>query len=73
MRSLARLVAGYLLAGCVIAAVDNWMAHVNAGSSILEVIGSSMPLAEKLDVAYRLVVFPIFAWPLRVIALVRGG
>jgi len=73
MRSLGRLVVAYLLAGIVIAAVENWMAHVNAGSSIFEVIGSSMPMAEKAEVAYNLVLFPILAWPVRVLALIRGG
>ena len=73
MRSLGRIVVAYLLAGCVIAGVENWMAHVNAGSSIFEVVGSHIPWAEKGKVAYDLVLFPILAWPVRVLTLIRGG
>ena len=73
MGTFGRLLMGYLLAGCVIAGVENWMAHVNAGSSILEVIGSAMPLADKIAAFYDLVLFPILAWPVRVMAIVRGG
>lgn len=73
MRSLGRLVAGYLLAGCVIACIENWMAHVNAASSILEVIGRGIPVADKAEAFYHLVLFPILAWPVRVMAIVRGG
>ena len=73
MRSIGRLVIGYLLAGVLIAVVENWLAHMTSGSSILEVVGSSTPTAEKIAAFYDLVLWPIVAWPVRVMAILRGG
>jgi hypothetical protein len=72
MRSIGRLLIAYLCAGIIVAALDNWMAHVNAGSSIVEVLTSSVPGAEKTKAFYDLVLFPICAWPVRVLAMIRG-
>jgi len=73
MRSIGRLALAYLIAGIGIAVLENWMAHVNAGSSILEVATSAMPVADKTAAFYDLVLFPILAWPVRVMAMIRGG
>lgn len=73
MRTIGRLAIAYLLAGVAIAVVENWMAHVNAGSSILEIAGSSMPTAEKISAFYDLVLWPLVAWPVRVMDIIRGG
>lgn len=73
MRSIGRLAVGYLLAGLAISVLENWLAHVNAGSSILEVATSAMPMADKTAAFYDLVLFPILAWPVRVMAMIRGG
>ncbi len=73
MRTLGRLVVAYLLAGLIVAALENWMAHLRAGSSIVEVMASAQPSADKTAAFYDLVLFPILAWPVRIIALVRGG
>jgi hypothetical protein len=73
MRTIGRLAVAYLLAGIGIAVLENWMAHVNAGSSILEVMGGNLPTADKFAAFYDLVLFPILVWPVRVMALVRGG
>jgi hypothetical protein len=73
MRSIGRLAVGYLLAGLAVAVLENWIAHARAGSSILEVATSAMPMADKTAAFYDLVLFPILAWPVRVIAMIRGG
>jgi len=73
MRTIGRLAVAYLLAGIGIAVLENWMAHARAGSSILEVVGSSTPTADKIAAFYDLVLFPILAWPVRVMAILRGG
>ena len=44
-----------------------------AGSSIFEVVGSSAPTSDKIAAFYDLVLFPILAWPVRVMAIIRGG
>ena len=73
MRTIGRLVVAYLLAGIAIAVIENLMAHTRAGSSIFEVVGSSAPTSDKIAAFYDLVLFPILAWPVRVMAIIRGG
>ena len=73
MRSIGRLVAAYLLAGLAVAVLENYLAHARAGASIFEVVGSNVPVAEKTAAFYDLVFFPILAWPVRVLAIIRGG
>jgi hypothetical protein len=72
MRSIGRLAVAYLLAGIAVAVLDNWMAHVRAGSSILEVLVGAQPTPEKIAAFYDLALFPIFLWPVRVMAMIRG-
>ena len=73
MRSIGRLLVAYLLAGLAVAVLDNWMAHVRAGSSILEVLVGAQPTPEKVAAFYDLVLFPVLAWPVRVMDMIRGG
>ena len=73
MRTIGRLAIAYLLAGIAVAALENWMAHVRAGSSILEVVVGNLPTSDKVAAFYDLVLFPILVWPSRVMSIVRGG
>jgi len=73
MRTIGRLVVAYLLAGIAIAVIDNLMAHTRAASSIFDIVSSSVPTAEKIAAFYDLVLWPIVAWPVRVMAILRGG
>lgn len=73
MGTSKRLGMAYLGVGFVIAVIENWMAHVRAGASVLEVIFSSMSFGTKMQSFIDLVVVPIVAWPIRVWAMIGGG
>jgi hypothetical protein len=73
MGSIKRLGLAYLGVGLAVMVLENWMAHVRAGSSVPEIVGSAIPIGEKMQVAFDLVVMPILAWPIQALALIRGG
>lgn len=73
MSAIKRLVLAYFGVGFLIALIENLTAHLRTGTSILDVVAGPMPVAEKVSAALDLVVFPIVAWPLRVLELIRGG
>ena len=73
MRTIRTLLVGYLCAGLIVAGLQNWQAHLQAGSSIFEVMAGHGPMAEKTAALYDLVLFPILAWPARVVTTIRGG
>ena len=68
-----RLGMAYVGVGFIIAVIENWMAHTSAGASVLEVLFSAMSIGQKMQVFIDLVVVPIFLWPIRVLAMTRGG
>ena len=73
MSSSRRLAMTYFGVGFVIAIIENWTAHVRSGSSVLEVLFSSMSVGQKMQTFIDLAVVPIVAWPIRVWAMIRGG
>ena len=73
MSSSRRLLTAYLGVGFVIAIIENWSAHVRSGSSVLEVLASAMSFGQKMQTFIDLVMIPIFAWPIRVWTMLKGG
>jgi hypothetical protein len=73
MEAFKRLAMAYLGVGFVIAVIENWTANARGGVSVLDVIGSVSPIGVKVGVVFDQVVVPIVAWPLHVLAMIRGG